>query len=272
MANSTQHFEISKLKEYLYVIKENISLVHPVYTNDPLNMYLILGDHSALLLDTGCGLSPLKPVVEDLIADRELIVLNSHTHWDHILGNKEFGEVFVHEEEAHIVSRSYDVSYFQDSPNKKVIQIYANQNFLIPPAPVIKTFKDQDEFDLGGLKVKIIHCPGHSPGSICLLSSNNELFTSDVAYYGDIFLPERNKFSQVLDTLKKLINLCEAQNITELYPSHRNYPCDITLLTDIYNGIKNIENLWNKKIAFDFFHAWVINDSSGKFKYYISRE
>ncbi len=77
MANSTKHFEISKLEEYLYVIKENISLVHPVYTN-PLNMYLRLGEHSALLLDTGCGLSPIKPVVEDLIADRELIVLNKH--------------------------------------------------------------------------------------------------------------------------------------------------------------------------------------------------
>ena len=34
-------------KEYLYVIKENISVVHPVYRNDPLNMYLILGSHSA---------------------------------------------------------------------------------------------------------------------------------------------------------------------------------------------------------------------------------
>ena len=97
MANSTQHFEISKLKEYLYVIKENLSLVHPVYTNDPLNIYLILGTDTALLLDTGCGLSPLKPIVDELIGKRNLIVVNSHYHWDHPLGNVEFGEVYIHE-------------------------------------------------------------------------------------------------------------------------------------------------------------------------------
>jgi hydroxyacylglutathione hydrolase len=269
MANNTQHFEISKLKEYLYVIKENISLVHPVYTNDPLNMYLLLGEHSALLLDTGCGLSPIKPVVEDLIADRELIVLNSHTHWDHILGNNEFGEVFVHEEEAHIVSRSYDVSYFQDSPNKNVIKIYANQNFLIPPAPVIKTFKDQDEFDLGGLKVKIIHCPGHSPGSVCLLTSKNELFTSDVAYYGDIFLPMKQGFPQVLETLEKLIKLCNSKKIKELFPSHRKTPCDLNLLIELHDDIKNIEAKWDTRKTFDFFNAWQID--SDKFRYFISK-
>jgi len=53
MSNDNQHFEISKHKDYLYVIKENISLVHPVYRNDPLNMYILLGliQHFYLILD-----------------------------------------------------------------------------------------------------------------------------------------------------------------------------------------------------------------------------
>jgi glyoxylase-like metal-dependent hydrolase (beta-lactamase superfamily II) len=97
MNDGNNHFEISKEKNYLYVIKENISTVHPVYTNDPLNLYLLLGTQSALLIDTGCGLYPLKPIVDDLIGDRNLKVVNTHTHWDHILGNHEFGEVYVHE-------------------------------------------------------------------------------------------------------------------------------------------------------------------------------
>ncbi len=270
MSKENQHFEISKLKDYLYVIKENISAVHPVYTNDPLNMYLILGSHNALLLDTGCGLYPLKLLVDDLIGKRNLIVFNSHYHWDHPLGNVEFGEVYIHENEADIISKPYDVSYFKDSPNE-IVKIYAKQNFLIPPAKIIKSLKDGDIFDLGEIEVKVIHCPGHSPGSICLLTSTGELFTSDVAYYGDIFLPKKDKLPEVLKSLSKLIDLCENQKNLELYPSHRNYPCDITLLTDLYNGIENIENLWDTKKLFDFFEAWEINDSSGKFKYYISR-
>ncbi|MFX1279704.1 MAG: MBL fold metallo-hydrolase [Promethearchaeota archaeon] len=268
MNNENQYFGIAKHKEYLYVIKENISIVHPVYRNDPLNMYLILGSHSALLLDTGCGLYPLKPIVDDLIGDRKLFVLNTHTHWDHILGNNEFTEVYVHRKEAKIVSNTYDLSFLIDSPSD-IVKKYAKYNFLIPPAKIIKKIKDKHKFELGGIRVNVIHTPGHSPGSICLLTSNNELFTSDVAYYGDTFLPKRKLFPKVLKTLSKLINLCEEKRISELYPSHQKYPCDKTLLTELYNGIINIENLWDTKIPFDFFESWQIDDE--KFRYYIER-
>jgi glyoxylase-like metal-dependent hydrolase (beta-lactamase superfamily II) len=150
------------------------------------------------------------------------------------------------------------------------VKIYAEQNFLIPPAKIIKPLKDGDTFDLGEIEVKVLHCPGHSPGSICLLTNTDELFTSDVAYYGDQFLPKREKFPIVLKTLSKLIELCEKNKKIELYPSHRQYPCDKTLLTDLYDGIENIENLWDTKKVFDFFKAWQIDDD--KFRYFISRE
>jgi len=270
MINENQHFEISKHKDYLYVIKENISLVHPAYTNDPLNIYLLLGSHTALLLDTGCGLSPIKPTVDDLIGKRKLLVFNTHYHWDHPLGNVEFEEIYIHENEVEIVSKPYDVSYFKDSPNE-IVKVYAEQNFLIPPAKTIKPLKDGDKFDLGDIEVKVLHCPGHSPGSICLLTNTGELFTSDVAYYGDQFLPKREDFDIVLKTLSKLIKLCEQNNQIELYPSHRQYPCDITLLTDLHAGIKNIGGLWDTKKTFDFFEAWQIDDPSGKFRYYVSK-
>jgi len=270
MSKESNHFEISKHKDYLYVIKENISLVHPVYTNDPLNIYLLLGTHTALLLDTGCGLFPIKPIVDKLIGKRKLIVFNSHYHWDHPLGNVEFGEVYIHEKEVEFVSKPYDVSYFKDSPNE-IVKVYEEQNFLIPPADVIKSLKDGDVFDLGEIEVEVIHCPGHSPGSICLLTSTGELFTSDVAYYGDQFLPKKEDFYIVLNSLSKLMKICEKQEIVEIYPSHRRYPCDVNLLTELYNGIKNIENLWDTKEAFDFFESWQIDDPNGKFRYYITR-
>ncbi|MFX0061676.1 MAG: MBL fold metallo-hydrolase [Candidatus Hermodarchaeota archaeon] len=267
MSSDHKHFEISQHKDYLYAIKENISIVHPAYRNDPLNLYLLLGSHTALLLDTGCGLYPLKPIVDDLIGKRKLLVFNTHSHWDHILGNNEFGEVYIHENEANVVSRFYNLSFLIDSPNK-IVEKYAEKNFVIPPAQVIKTLRADDVFDLGEITVKILHTPGHSPGSICLLTSTEELFTSDVAYYGDQFLPKRESFPIVLKTLSKLIELCENYKNLELYPSHRNSPCDITLLLDLSKGIENIANLWETKKASDFFYAWQIDDD--KFRYYVS--
>ena len=267
MSSDHKHFEISKHKNYLYIIKENISIVHPAYRNDPLNLYLLLGSHTALLLDTGCGLYPLKPIVDDLICKRKLLVFNTHSHWDHILGNNEFGEVYIHENEVNVVSRFYNLSFLIDSPCK-IVEKYAEKNFAIPPAQVIKTLRDEDVFDLGEITVKIIHTPGHSPGSICLFTSTGELFTSDVAYYGDQFLPKRESFPIVLKTLSKLIELCNNYENLELYPSHRKSPCDITLLLDLYKGIENIENVWETKKASDFFYAWQIDDD--KFRYYVS--
>ncbi|MFX0075818.1 MAG: MBL fold metallo-hydrolase [Candidatus Hermodarchaeota archaeon] len=270
MVKSTKHFKISKQKDYLYVIKENISLVNDVYTNDPLNIYLLLGTHTALLLDTGCGLFPIKPIVNELIENRNLLVFNTHFHWDHPLGNVEFEKVYIHENEVDFVSNPYDVSYFKESPNE-IVRIYAEQNFLIPPAKEIIALKDRDTFDLGDLIVEVIHCPGHSPGSICLLTSTGELFTGDVAYYGDQFLPNRDELHIVLNSLLKLIEICKNNENLDLYPSHRKYPCDISLLTDLYEGIQNIENLWDTKEFFAFFEAWQIDDPSGKFRYFISR-
>ena len=82
MVKVSNHFEVSQIKEYIFAIKENISLIHPVYTNDPLNIYLIIGSHTALLLDTGCGLSLIKPIVDEIIRNKELLVFNTHYHWD----------------------------------------------------------------------------------------------------------------------------------------------------------------------------------------------
>jgi glyoxylase-like metal-dependent hydrolase (beta-lactamase superfamily II) len=256
-------FEIIKIKNYLYVIQENISVVHPVYTNDPLNIYLLLGNHTALLIDTGCGLSPIKPIVDKLIGKRKLLVLNSHAHWDHVLGNEEFEEVYIHENEAFIISKPYDLSYSKEIFGNH----YASRNFVIPPAKVIKKLRDGDSFDLGKILVKVIHAPGHSPGSICLLTNTGELFTGDVAYYGDQFLPRRKFFPLVLNTLSKLINVYEEHKPLELYPSHRQYPCDENLLVDLYNGVKNIKNLWDTRQKNELFNAYYVEDE--KFRYYI---
>ncbi|MFX1340253.1 MAG: MBL fold metallo-hydrolase [Promethearchaeota archaeon] len=256
-------YKITRFKDYLYVLQENISIVHPVYTNDPLNLYLLLGDHTALLIDTGCGLSPLKPIVDKLIGERKLLVFNSHSHWDHVFGNEHFEEVYIHEDEVFMISRPYDLSYSKEIFGKQ----YAYRNYLIPPAKLIKPLKDGDIFDLGEIEVKVIHASGHSPGSICLLTNTGELFTGDVAYYGDQFLPKRQFFPIVLNSLSRLIRICEEHESLELYPSHRQTPCEKSLLTDLYNGIKNIEKIWHTRQKNEVFNAFYVEDE--KFRYYI---
>lgn len=266
--NTSDHFTVKTLSENIYTIQEDISNVNSIYTNDPLNMYLILGDQTALLLDTGCGLSPLKPIVQKLKNERELLVLNSHTHWDHVLGNNEFEEVFVYENEAFKASRPYNLS-----GSKEIFSdCYADRDFSIPPAENVKTLQDGSKFDLGTIEVEVIHAPGHSPGSICLLKNNKELFTGDVAYYGDQFLPNKQQISEVINTLSMLIDLCEENQINTLYPSHQKTPCSTNLLYELRDGIKKIDDLWDSRTFLEEFLAWEIKDPDNKnFRYLVSR-
>ena len=54
--------------------------------------YLIEGTEAAVLFDTGNGIGKIKPIV-DRLTDKPIRVLNSHSHFDHIGGNYEFGEI-----------------------------------------------------------------------------------------------------------------------------------------------------------------------------------
>ena len=51
--------------------------------------FLIVGQTYALLWDTGMGLAPIRPVVEAL-TDLPVVVINSHSHFDHVGGNWAF--------------------------------------------------------------------------------------------------------------------------------------------------------------------------------------
>jgi glyoxylase-like metal-dependent hydrolase (beta-lactamase superfamily II) len=107
--NGQNWFRITKLKDYLYVIEEMLYKIDPRFYTNNINIYLIIGTHSALLIDTGCGLFPLKPFIKDIIANKKLKVVNTHSHFDHIGGNSEFDTVYNHEEELNAISIPTDV-------------------------------------------------------------------------------------------------------------------------------------------------------------------
>jgi len=73
--------------------------------------------------------------------------------------------------------------------------------------------------DLGEYLLKVIHTPGHTSGSMCLLEEEKKyLFSGDTVFKGSVGrydLPSGN-----LEELKKsLIKLCEIK-INEVFPGH----------------------------------------------------
>ncbi len=73
----------------VYRIADGVFAIYEPGQFEEVISFLITGNEKALLFDTGLGIGDMKRVVEQL-TDLEIVVLNSHTHYDHIGGNYQF--------------------------------------------------------------------------------------------------------------------------------------------------------------------------------------
>jgi len=103
-------------------------------------------------------------------------IVNTHSHIDHIMGNRRMkeltdAEIIIHEKEAYslIHQSSYMINMFGAEPS--------------PPADI--TVREGDYITIGETSLKVIHTPGHSPGSISLYHKGM-VFTGDTLFVGAV--------------------------------------------------------------------------------------
>lgn len=72
--------------------------------------YLLMGSKSALLIDTGLGVSNIKNVVKTLTT-KPIKVITTHIHWDHIGGHKYFENIGVFTEEKNGFPKNFQSLY-----------------------------------------------------------------------------------------------------------------------------------------------------------------
>lgn len=162
-----------------------------------VNMYLVRGERN-ILIDTGITPAPqrdLLPVLKkyDLTLSDISLVLNTHGHPDHTGGNatvKAAGgaEVCVHKEERAFLADDRECIF--DLYSAPVFEAMGGdpeaekRMFLAMAGPVQipdRIVEDGDIIDAGdGIKLKIIHLPGHSDGSIGIFwEKEGILFSGD---------------------------------------------------------------------------------------------
>jgi glyoxylase-like metal-dependent hydrolase (beta-lactamase superfamily II) len=103
-------------------------------------------------------------------------ILNTHGHADHVLGNEKMKDALS----APVCMHEADDLFFSDT---SVREIVSKELGLPPPDPVDIRLKDQQIIETGTLKIKVIHTPGHTPGSVCFLVNGN-LFSGDTLFVG----------------------------------------------------------------------------------------
>lgn len=190
------YVEVYQFRENLYgLFTENCDGMGDVW------MYLIDGPEKAMLIDTAYGLGDLKALCKTIVGDKELVVVNTHEHFDHAYGNCRFDRVYCHE---HLVpgvanQQEHMWDYLFDAWGENIWLEFDREDLPVFRKYEIVGVPDGYIFNLGGdYEVELILTGGHSAGHAAYLDKKNRiLFTgdnicSDVSGCGNVKTPKGN--------------------------------------------------------------------------------
>jgi hydroxyacylglutathione hydrolase len=133
---------------------------------------------------------------------RAKYIINTHTHFDHVLGNEQMAELTG----AKIVQH-------KNSQLEKDIAVC-----------------DGDTIEIGSIRLRVLYTPGHSKDSICLLLDDQFIFTGDTLFVGNcgrVDLPGSDAKEMYDSLFNRLAKLNE--NLI-LYPGHNYGPTSISTI------------------------------------------
>jgi glyoxylase-like metal-dependent hydrolase (beta-lactamase superfamily II) len=189
------------------------------FVNNPYqeNTYLLFDDSSeCVIIDPGMYTAAEQNVVVDFIKDNNLkpvLLLNTHCHIDHVLGNKFVFEQYGLKPQFHI----------GESETLAAVVAYApSMGFRYDASPVPDVFlPETGTVKFGNTDLQLIFAPGHSPAHLCFYDKDaNLLIGGDVLFRNSIGrtdLPGGDYSTLVKNIKEKLFLLPDDCTV---YPGH----------------------------------------------------
>ena len=252
-----------------FATREHRSGVWLVAAPPHVNCFLVAGRERAILIDTGLGIGNIRGTVAAL-TDLDVMAVNTHYHWDHVGGNDGFDDIAIHELGAENLRRgpnpatleryvpyarrmlerfgefrTTDEEFFaflsQETTPRPLPDDFDFATWKIPASIPTRLLQDGDLLDLGGRTLRVLHTPGHTPDSICLLDEDNGLlFGGDTYNTGPIYahLPDSDVDAFARSTAR-VAELADA--VAFVYVAHFSRYAEIgTFLSEVAAGFAEI--------------------------------
>lgn len=180
------------------------------------SMYLVRGRDRSIMIDTGSDPTPLLPVIRGIWDGPADLVL-THAHFDHMGQADAFRSVSLHRADIEAWNILGPVVYLgalgSGCPFKRV-RIRAWQ-----------ALEDGDALSLGDRCLRVIHAPGHTPGSILLADDEQKLlFTGDAFGSGSfawMWMPGCLNLSAYRQSLTRLLTVLAPRADYRMFGGHR---------------------------------------------------
>ena len=175
------------------------------------NCYVLQSDSIALVIDPGDEPERIIRFLED-IAVKPTHIVATHTHFDHVLGV----DTIRAKLKIPFLIHHDDLSMLESMQSR----VRQTMGFSVPPPPRVDQFlEDGQSIEFGQDRLKVIHTPGHSPGSISL-AGQGFVLTGDTLFnqsIGRTDLPGGDLDTLIRSITQRLFNLDDA---TIVYPGH----------------------------------------------------
>jgi hydroxyacylglutathione hydrolase len=215
--------------------------IHPIQLG--ISRCFVIQADQTVLVDTG------PPNKEELfkkalarlsIRPEEIkIILLTHGHWDHVGSARTIKEMTS----AKIAMHQLDKDCLEKSINRRppgvtvwtsmlsrLVNVFVS-NVNIPQTKVDIVLDDQDfSMESYGIPGKIIHTPGHSPGSVSLVLENGDAIVGDLAMnsFGLRHGPCLPAFADDLAQVKQSWRLLLGLGVNTVHPAHgKSFSADI---------------------------------------------
>lgn len=178
------------------------------------NIYLLACKTTAeaVIIDAGCSKDDVAALMRDIEGLSIKAILLTHGHFDHITAAKEIqlltgATIYCHASELELLA----------NPKYNMSCLTRHEINLAP----CHTFEDGDEYTFGKCTLKVLHTPGHTPGSVCYYhKASGNLFSGDTLFRGnvgrtDLPLSDEQKLKR---NIKSKLFTLDAE--TRVFPGH----------------------------------------------------